>query len=138
MVLSQGLVGKFDPALQSCLDHVTLASCRFYLGIFENSQHVLPQVIAAAALERNLRVGAHRNPSGIICKPLQIVRYSTMGILADFYPRVLKIQGAVPASNLEADKFSPVIFPDLRVNRQTNEIESLVSPHFFYRLVSCK
>src|ERR1700686_3527663 len=91
MILSKGFVSKLDPALQSRLDHVALASCRFCLGISENSKHVLPQVVAAAALERNLRVGAHKNPERIICKPMHMVRYSTMGIPLDFYPRVLKI-----------------------------------------------
>src|ERR1700730_2478196 len=91
MVLSQGLISKLDPALQSRLDQIAFAPCLSCLGIFENSQHVLPQVIAAAALERNLGVGAHKNPERIICKRMYIVRYGTIGIPPDFYPRVPKI-----------------------------------------------
>ena len=61
MVFSEGLISKLNPALQSRLDQIALASGLPGLGIFEDSQHVLPQVVAAAALERNLRVGAHKN-----------------------------------------------------------------------------
>jgi len=83
-ILAKRSIGEFHPALQPRLNHVTFAARRDFPGISENSKHVLPQVVAAAALERKLRVRAHdKLIRSDYFKSIRIVRYSTLCISAD-------------------------------------------------------